>query len=85
MIGYVNDVASYIVSHDGTNVLCRRLSGSSIVEKVRLIGEQVKSHTYKVLKTIGEDINPIFYAWVIIEHVAVKVAKLRGILLEGRA
>lgn len=34
---------------------------------------------------MGEGINPAFYARVIIEHVAVEVAELKGVPFESRA
>lgn len=31
-----------------------------------------------------ESINPAFYVWIIIKHIAIKIAKLRGISLESK-
>ena len=76
LIGDVNNVASYAVPHDSANVLRRRSSGSSIIERARLICEKGKGHACRYLKTMGEDINPAFHARVVIERVAVKVAEL---------
>lgn len=81
LIGNVDDVASYTVSHNGTNVLHRGMSGSSIVDGVHFIGEETKGHIYRYLKTIEECINPAFYAQIVIERIAVKVAEFRGVPL----
>ena len=55
----------------------------SIIERICLICEQVKSHACRDFKTIKKDINPALHAWVVIECVAVKVTKLRGVLLKS--
>lgn len=85
LIGNVDNVASYPVSHNSTNVPRRGSSGSSVVEKVCLIGEQAKSHARREFKTMREDINPALHARVIIERVAVEVAELRDVPLKGKA
>ena len=76
LIGDVNDVTSYAMSHDSANVLHRRSSGSSIIERVCLIREEAKGHACRYLKAMREGINPALHARVIIERVAVEVAKL---------
>ena len=76
LIGDVNNVASYAVPHDSANVLRRRSLGLSIIERVRLICKETKGHACGYRRTMGEGINPALYARVVIECVAVKVAKL---------
>lgn len=71
--------------HNSTNVLCRGLLGSNVVERVYLISEQAKDHTRKDFKTMGEGINQALHARVVIERITVKVAELKDIPLEGRA
>lgn len=63
------------------HVLCKWSLRLSIVERVSLISEEVKGYGGKNLKTMGKSINPALHAWVVIERVVVKVAKLRGISL----
>lgn len=53
----------------------------SVIEKVRFIGEEVKGYTCKYFKMIKENINLAFHTWIIIECIAVKVAKFRDVLL----
>lgn len=65
--------------HNGINILRRRWSGSSVVERVYLIGEKTKSYAQIYLKTIGESINLAFYAWIVIQYIIVKVTKFRSI------
>lgn len=81
MIGDVDNVESYIMSHVSTNILCKELSGSNVIESIRLIGEEAKSHSTKFLKIMGKSINPALHAWVVIERVAVEVAELGDIPL----
>lgn len=57
------------------------MSAMGIVDGVSLIGQEAKGHTYRYLKTIGEHINLVFYAHVVIERVAVKVTELRDVPL----
>lgn len=79
LIGDVDNITSYSVLHNSTNVLCRGLPGLSVGENVRLIGEQAKSHVHRYLKMISEGVNPAFHAWVIIERVMVEVAELKDV------
>lgn len=58
------------------NVLRRGSSGLSVVKRVCLIGEQAKGHACRDFKTMGEGIYPAFYAWVVIERIAVKGTEL---------
>ena len=74
LIGNVNDIVSYAMPHDSANVLRRRSSGSSIIERVRLIREDAKGHACRYLKAMGEGINLVLYARVVIERVVVEVA-----------
>lgn len=81
MIGDVNDVASYTVSHDSADVLCRGSSGPSVIKSVSLIRKETKGHARRYLKTTGEGINLAFHAQVVIEHVAIEVAELKCVPL----
>ena len=57
LIGNIDNVASYTVSHDSANVLRKGLSGLNVIERVSLIREKTKWHAHKHLKTMGEGIN----------------------------
>lgn len=85
LIGNVNDVASYTVLHNNTNVLRKGPSGSSVVDGIRFISEEAKNDACGYFETIRESINSVLYTWVVIERVAVEVTELRGVLLQGRA
>lgn len=76
LIGNVNNVAFSTILHDGIKVLRRRLSGSSLIERIYLICEEAKGHACRYFKTIEEGINPALYTWVIIECIAVEVIEL---------
>lgn len=77
LIVNVDNVTPYTVTHNSTNVPYRGQPGSSVVKGVCFIGEKVKSHVRRYLKTIEKSINPAFHAWVVIESVVVKVAKFK--------
>lgn len=81
MIDNVDNVASYIVSHNSADVLRKGSSGPSIIESINLIREETKGHARRYFKTIREGINPAFHAQVIIKRVAVEVAELGCVLL----
>lgn len=79
-----DNVASYTVLHNSTNVLHRGSLGASIVEKVGFISKEIKSYICRHLETMGESINLAFHARIVVEHVLVKFTELKGIPLEGR-
>lgn len=81
LIDNVNNITSYTISHNNMYVLRIGLLGSSIVESVGFIGEEAKSYTCRNLKTMGKSINLAFYIWIVIEHIAIEVTKLKYILL----
>ena len=76
MIGNIDNVAFYTVLHDSANVLRRGLSGTSVIERVSFIREETKGHARRHFKTMGKGINPAFHVRVVIERVAVEIAKL---------
>lgn len=57
------------------------MSGTSIVDKVSYISEEVKDYACSYLKTMGECINSAFHAQIVIEHVAVKITEFKDIPL----
>lgn len=81
LVGNVNNVASYIVAHNSPNVPHKRPSGSSVVKRVRFIGEKAKHHTCRYFKTMRESINAVFHALVVIGRVAVEIAEFRNVPL----
>lgn len=84
-VGNVNDVASYTVPYNSANILRRGTSGLSVDERVRVIGDKAKSHACRYLKTMGERVDLAFYVRVVVESLAVKIAELRGVPLQGGA
>ena len=65
--------------HNSTNILRRGPLGSNVVERVYLIGKEVKGHACRYLETMGESINSAFHTWVVIERIAVEIAESRGV------
>lgn len=51
----------------------------SVIEKIRLVGQKAKDNACWYLEAMGEDINLVFHARVIIEDIVVEIAKLIGI------
>lgn len=79
LIGNVNNVIPYIMSHNSTNILCKGLSDLNIVKRVYFIGEEAKGHAYRYFKIMEESINLAFHACVVIESIAIKIAEFRGV------
>lgn len=71
--------------HDSTNVLGRRLSSISVVKRVYLVGQKAKNNARRHLEAMGEDVDLVFHAWVIVEGIVVEIAEFRGLPLQGRA
>lgn len=67
--------------YNSTNILCSETLGLSVIDGVYFIDEEAKDYVYRYLEIMGEYINPVFHAWVIIKRVAVKVAKFKCIPL----
>lgn len=57
----------------------------SVLERVIFICPEAKSNTSWHLETMGEFVNPTLYAQVVVEGIAVKVAKFRDVPLQGGA
>lgn len=55
--------------------------GSNIIERIGLIGKEVKSYACKDLNMMGESINPAFHAQVVVKRISIKVLELRGVPL----
>lgn len=81
LIGIINDIVFYTVLYDSADILRRRSLGSNVIERVNLIRDKTKDHTCRYFKMMRKGVNPVFYTWVVIEHIAVKVAKLECIPL----
>lgn len=81
LVNNVDNVVSYTVLHNSTNVLCSGPLGSNVVKEIRLIGKEAKGHAYKYLKIIKKSINPTLHAWVVIKRIAVKIAEFRDVPL----
>ena len=73
------------MSHDSANVLGGRSSSTSVVKGVCFVGYEAKGDACWYFETMGKGIDLAFHARVVVEDVAVKVAKLRGVPLKGGA
>ena len=65
--------------HNSENVLGGRLSSTSVVKRVCLVGQEVKGNTCGYFETMGEGVDPALYAQAIVEDIAVEVAELKGV------
>lgn len=71
--------------YDSANVLGKGSSSTIIVKRIYLIGQEVKGNTCRHFEVMGEDIDLTFHTQVVVKGIAVKVAELRGILLQSGA
>lgn len=69
--------------YNDIDVLSKRLLSLSIINKVNFISKKTNGNTYWQLKMMQECINRAFRVWVIIEYIAVKVAKLKDISFQS--
>lgn len=67
LIDDIDNIESYIVLYDSVDVLRRLLLDLNVIKRVNLIYKEIKGHTCRYLKTMGEDINLTFHARVVIE------------------
>ncbi len=78
LICNVNNVTSYTILDNSTNILYRGSSGSNVVKKIGFICEGTKSYTPSYYKIMEESINPAFHAQVVIMRVSVEVAMFKA-------
>ena len=76
LVGNIDNVAAYAVPHDCLHILGWRTANSSVLERVSLVRQKAESHACRYLETMGESVDPVFHLRVVVEGVAVKVAKL---------
>lgn len=79
LIRDVDNIASYAMSHNSANVLGGGSPSTSVVKRVRLIGEEAKGNARWYLKVIEEDVDLAFYTRVVVEGITVEIAELRGV------
>ncbi len=71
--------------HDSANVLGGGLLSMTVVKRVCFVNQEVKGNACRHFEAMGEGVDPAFHAWVIIEGIAVEVAELRDVPLQGGA
>lgn len=71
--------------HDSASVLGRRLSRTSVVERLRLVAQEAKGNARRYFEVMEEGVDPAFHARVVVEGIAIEVAELRGLPLQGGA
>lgn len=79
LISNINNITSYAVLYFSVDVLCKGLSGSSVIKRVSFISKKTKSHAHRYIKTMKKGINLVFHAQVVIKYIAVKVTKLGSV------
>lgn len=85
LICNVNNITSYTMPHDSTNVLSGGSLSTSVVERVCLVGQEVKGNACQHFEAIKKGINPAFHTRVVVEGIMVEIAKLRDVPLQGGA
>lgn len=81
MIYNIDNIASYGVPHDSSNVLGKGLSSMSVLKKICFIGQKAKGNACQYFEAVTEGVDLALYAQVVVEGIAVKIAELRGISL----
>lgn len=81
MICNIDNIASYAIPHDSANVLSGGSLSTSIVKRVCLVGQEVEGNARQYFEVMGEGVNLVFYARVIVGGIVVKVIELRGVQL----
>ena len=85
LVDDVDDVAAYAVPYDCPHVLGWRTASLSVLERVSLVRQEAKSHACRYLETMGESVDLALHFQVVVEDVAVKIAELQGVPLQGGA
>ena len=67
--------------HDSANVLGGGSSSTNVVEGVRLVGQEVKDNTRRYFEVMGEGVDLVLHARVVVEDITVKVTELRDVPL----
>lgn len=79
IIGHVNVIASYAILHNSAYVLNKKSLRLSVIERVSFVSEEVKCNASGHFERLAKCIYPALYAWIVIEFVAIKVAKFKSI------
>lgn len=67
--------------YDSANILSGGSSSMSVVERVYLVGQEAKGDARWHFEAMGESIDPAFHARVVVDGIAIEVAKLRSVPL----
>lgn len=81
MIRDVDNIAFYALPYDGANILGPKSLSTNVIEGVFFVNYKAKSNSCWYFEIIGESVNLVLYAWVVIEGIVVKVVELRDVLL----
>lgn len=81
MICDIDDIASYAMPHDSSNILGGGSLSTSVVERVRLVGQEAKSNARQYFEVVRKGVDPALHAWVIVEGITVETAELRSVPL----
>lgn len=79
LIGHINDIVSYAILYNSIYVLNKKLLRLNVIERVSFVSEEVKCNAGRHFETLEKCIHLALYTWIIIELVAIKVAKFRSI------
>lgn len=85
LIGNIDNITSYVILHDSANVLGTRLLNTNISEGLHLIDQKTKDNACWYLKVMHKGVNLALYTRVVVQVIAVKVVKLRDVLLQSKA
>lgn len=67
--------------YGSSNILGGGLLSTSVVKRVRFIGQETKDNAHQYFKAVRDGIDPAFYAQVVIKGIMVKIAELKDLSL----
>lgn len=73
MICNVDNIASYAVPHDSSNVLGRGLSSINIIKKVRLVSQEAKGNALWYFEAVREGVDLALYAQLLLSALRSKL------------
>lgn len=85
LIGKVDNIVSYNVPYNSANVLNERLLRKNIVKKVFFICWKAKGNACWYFEITEKDVDLALHTQVVVESVAVKVAKLKSVVFQSEA
>lgn len=85
LVAHVDNITAYAMAHDCTYVLGRGMISLSVFEQVILVYQKAERNACSYLETMVKYVNLVFHTQIIVERIAVKVVRLKGVQFQDRA